>query len=82
MTEQELKNVLNFKIYNENGSIEFFGTTDLAGVDLGNDVQINKSSVIVYGEDENENKPLPGNKLNKPALIKLYSIEPKSGQTE
>lgn len=38
MTEQELKNVLNFKIYNENGSIEFFGTTDLAGVDLENDV--------------------------------------------
>ncbi len=40
MSLKQLKSVRDFKIYNEYGSIEFEGETDLTEVDLGSTVTI------------------------------------------
>jgi len=54
----------------------------LTGVNLGKDVEIFPNAAIIYGQDDDESKPLPGKKLNKPALIKIFKILPKEGETE
>jgi len=50
MTEAQLKAVEDFTIENEFGSIEFFGTTDLTGVDLGDIVTIEQGNCEVYDD--------------------------------
>ena len=52
MSLRKLQNVPNFKIYNEHGSIEFIGDTDLTGVDLGKIVTIVPGEAEVYDDQD------------------------------
>jgi len=47
MDKAALQSVNYFKIYNNHGSIEFFGPCDLTGVDLGK-VTIDKGAAEIY----------------------------------
>ena len=76
MSLEELKAVRNFTIKNEYGSIQFDGATDVTEVDLADIVTIEKDGVEVYDDERHQNsKPLPGSKLNKPAIITLNRID-------
>lgn len=44
----------------------------MTGVNLGKDVEISATAAIIYGQDDDVSKPFPGQKLNKPALIKIF----------
>jgi hypothetical protein len=69
MSKEELQAVLNFKIENNHGSIEFFGNTDITELDLAKIVLITAKSVDVYPKGTEHLKPKLGNKLNKPAVV-------------
>jgi hypothetical protein len=75
MSTEELKNVSNFTITNEHGSIEFLGETDLTDVDLEDIITIEEGGVEVYDETRHRPYPKRGEKLNKPAKITLFNIE-------
>jgi len=79
MPVEECKRIPNFVIGNEFGSIEFFGETDLTGVNLAELVTIRHKEAEVYPAETL--KPSFGAKLNKAALITLYDIKPKKGQS-
>ena len=82
MSKTELKEVENYKVFNEFGSIEFFGITDLTQVDLCDIVTISQSNVEVYDDVRHaQSKPAVGYKLNKPALITLNNIRPLHNQS-
>ena len=68
MTEEELKKVKNFSIFNQFGKIEFLEPVDLTQLDLDNIVSIENKSILVY----QNYKPEEGKELNKPANIHLY----------
>ena len=58
MTKAELEKVLDFTIENQYGRIEFYGFTDLTGVDLSEVVTINQRSVELYETmKDQETKP-------------------------
>ena len=71
MTEEELKHVKDFTIFNEYGMVCFEGETDLRQLDLDSIVEVSPKVVIVYGDDSK--KPDVGKGLNKPALVHLYN---------
>ena len=52
MTEEELRNVENFQIMNEHGSICFLEPVDLVGVDLRNIVVIDEKGAEVYPDGD------------------------------
>lgn len=75
MTERELSRVENFKVFNQFGSIEWEGYTDLTGVNLDIAVHIRHENAEVYPDDSfRETKPQRGQKLNKTAIITLESM--------
>ncbi|CDW76976.1 subunit of the nuclear pore complex that is localized to both sides of the pore [Stylonychia lemnae] len=76
MTLRQARNVKNFKIFNEFGSIQFDGETDITEVNLETTVAIMQGRVEVYMDDDKTTvKPEVGLKLNKPALITLYNMD-------
>ena len=82
MSVDQLRQVSDFRVWNEHGSVEFLGQTDVTGVDLGDVITIVKSSAEVYDDERHvaaNAKPPVGQKLNKPALITLRNIKPKRG---
>ena len=80
MKKDELQKVPWFKIYNEHGSVEFLGPTDLTNCDLAKLVKITPTSVEVYPNELT--KPARGDKLNKPAIITLLGgVKPKKGES-
>jgi hypothetical protein len=82
MNKQELQKVAGFKIFNEFGSIEWIGVTDLTGLDLADLVTIEQESAEVYDDVRHKaTKPAVGLKLNKPAIITLQNIKPRPGQS-
>ena len=83
MSKEELSAVEDFEISNEHGCIQFFGPTDLVDVDLEKDVVISQRGIDIYPDDiaNPSQKPSRGQKLNKPALINLYNVPPKKGQS-
>ena len=72
MKRNELKQVHNFKIWNNFGSIEYPEPTDLIGVDLDKLVFIEHKQAEVYPDPSM--KPKVGQKLNKRAIITLNDI--------
>ena len=77
MTTEGLKNVENFTISNEFGSIKFLGKTDLTNVDLAKIVTIKLRTAEVYNDNDPiqlKAKPPVGQKLNKPAEITLNNF--------
>ena len=75
MTDRELAAVEGFTIWNNHGKVEFEGRTDVRDINLDEVVVINNKNVEIYPEDKfkGSDKPFPGEKLNKPALITLYN---------
>jgi hypothetical protein len=83
MSDRELSSVRNFKIWNNHGSVEWFGEVDLTGVDFANDIVIEPLSVEIYPDSIYNAKtgivkPEPFSKLNKPALISLFNVKPSA----
>lgn len=81
MTLKQLKNVPNFTIKNHHGKIEFEGVTDVSKLDIDQIVQIEASSVCVYPDNSEVNKPKEGSGLNKPAKVTLYNCKPKKASS-
>ncbi len=82
MSDEDLKRVNDFTIYNNNGQVQFLGETDLTDVDLYDAVTINEQEVEVYNEEKMGSLyPKQGQKLNKPALITFNGIEIPRGRT-
>lgn len=74
-----MQNLDDFEIWNEHGKIKYIKQVDLTGVNLAVDVSICKGYIDVYS-DENE-KPALGQKLNHPALITLFNVQPKAKES-
>ncbi len=72
MKRNELKQVHNFKIWNNFGSIEYPEPTDLIGVNIDDLVFIEHKQAEVYPDPSK--KPKVGLKLNKRAIITLNDI--------
>lgn len=71
-SKQELVKISDFKIYNEFGSVQWIGETDLTELDLADLVTIELESAEVYDDERHKmTKPSVGLKLNKPAIITL-----------
>eukprot|EP00804_Cyclotella_cryptica_P021975 CCRYP_000914-RB/>CCRYP_000914-RB protein AED:0.16 eAED:0.16 QI:283/0.93/0.94/1/0.87/0.82/17/2644/1620 len=81
MSEADLAAVSDFKVERPGyGSVEWDGAVDVRGVDLDSTVVIESKNVSVYDDAElNGNKPKQGSKLNRPAVITMYGVFPKSG---
>lgn len=78
MSEGELQSVTNFGILNEHGQITWEGFVDLTGVDLAKSITIEEDGVTVYDDEvfiRGVDYPPIGEKLNRPATIKLYRAE-------
>jgi nuclear pore complex protein Nup98-Nup96 len=77
MGEVELATVKDFTmIHPSRGSIQWQGTVDIRGVDLDATVIIGDKEVAVYDDEDVQNKPEVGEKLNRPAIVTLYNITP------
>jgi len=83
MSEADLAAVEDFKVERPGfGSVTWDGAVDVRGVDLDSVVVIEKKNVSVYDNAElNAGKPKQGSKLNRSAVITLYDIFPKNGQS-
>jgi len=81
MSDRDLAAVEGFTVWNKLGKIEFEGRTDVRDIDLDMVVFIDHKNVEVYPASifpTDESKPVPGEKLNKPAIITLFQCFPKS----
>ena len=77
MGEVELATVKDFTMtHPSRGSIQWQGTVDIRGVDLDATVIIGDKEVAVYDDEDLQNKPEVGEKLNRPAIVTLYNITP------
>jgi len=82
MSLDELLKVEEFEISNEFGSITFLEPVDLTDLDLADLVTIVWRSAEVYDDDKHKDYKHPvGEKINRPALIKLRDMKPKKNQT-
>jgi nuclear pore complex protein Nup98-Nup96 len=81
MSEADLAAVSGFKVERPGyGSVEWDGAVDVRGVDLDSTVVIESKNVSVYDDAElNGSKPKQGSKLNRPAVITMHGVYPKSG---
>jgi len=79
MGEVELATVKDFTMtHPSRGSIQWQGTVDIRGIDLDATVVIGDKEVAVYDDDDLQNKPEVGEKLNRPAIVTLFNIAPTS----
>lgn len=85
MNVGEAQSVRNFTIGNQYGKIIWEGTTDVLSIlntyehtfkDLTEVVDIQHSALTVYEDDSK--KPPRGEGLNKPAIVYLYELYPKT----
>ena len=70
MSIAELKNIENLTLENENGKIIFEGKTDVLGLDFDKFLKIEPKSFQGFPESDSDQR------LNKPAQVHLYNIEP------
>jgi hypothetical protein len=71
MTEEELKDIEEFSVYNDEVRIVWEGKTDVRGLNLDVLVELGRKSVEVY--PEGVKIPPEGQGLNKPARIIFYN---------
>jgi len=75
MTKDELMIVSNFTVLKPGvGSIKFFGTTDIRGLDIDRYIQFQEHEIVVYPNEAD--KPFVGEGLNKPCRISLEQCFP------
>jgi nuclear pore complex protein Nup98-Nup96 len=81
MSEADLAAVPNFVVERIGfGSVAWEGAVDVRGIDLDSVVSIESKAVEVYHkEEEKGTKPAVGTKLNRPAILTLHNVYPKSG---
>mmetsp|Transcript_10161 Transcript_10161/g.19030 ORF Transcript_10161/g.19030 Transcript_10161/m.19030 type:complete len:1878 (-) Transcript_10161:4615-10248(-) len=81
MSEADLAAVPNFVVERIGfGSVAWEGAVDVRGIDLDSVVNIESKAVEVYHkEEEKGTKPSVGTKLNRPAVLTLHNVYPKSG---
>jgi nuclear pore complex protein Nup98-Nup96 len=78
MDPADLAAVSNFCVIRPGvGKIEWEGAVDVRGADLDKDIIIEPRSVSVYTDEEEENnKPQVGTKLNRPAILTMEGVFP------
>jgi nuclear pore complex protein Nup98-Nup96 len=82
MTSEELSKIYRFTIFRPNiGAIEWEGLTDVRYLDLDRLVTIEPKMIGVYEGLEHPEKPEIGQGLNKPALVTLFNVFPKSASS-
>jgi Nuclear protein 96./Nucleoporin autopeptidase. len=81
MSEADLAAVPNFVVERIGfGSVAWEGAVDVRGIDLDSVVSIESKAVEVYHKEEEKGaKPPVGTKLNRPAILTLHNVYPKSG---
>ena len=79
MTQEQLSKIQGFTVFNNFGSIEWLGDTDIRGIKLNDKVIILQDQAEVYPDDvyNEKNKPKVGKELNKPAVISFFNINIK-----
>jgi len=75
LTNNELKNIQDFTIFNEFGKIKFIGNTDIRGLNIDQIISIEKCKFSIY--ESYKNLPKFGTELNKLAIISLFNCFPK-----
>jgi nuclear pore complex protein Nup98-Nup96 len=79
MTDDELGSVKNFVIFRPGlGQIKWEGQTDVRDLNLDEIVVIENKMISVYDDIQENDKPPRGTELNKPAVVTLYQICPKT----
>ena len=73
----DLQNLKGLVIENENGKIEFLEPVDVTGFNFDEWLIIRHKNIEMYPDSvlSYEERPQPGEKLNKPALVTLYNFE-------
>lgn len=87
MEPEQLRTLGHFEIYNEHGSVEFYGPVDVTEIDIDRDVFIDRHGVEVYPDQlyldgGHLKKPEQGTKLNRLATITLCHIPAKFDDVE
>ena len=84
MTDEELSCLPEFKVVHESvGKITWKGPVDVRGQNLDQVVMIEHKMVKVYPDQrEGEGYPARGTKLNRPAIIEFYNVQPTGKKTE
>ena len=87
MDPGHLKVLEHFEIYNQHGSVEFYGPVDVTEVNIDRDVSIDRHGVEVYPDElyterGQLKKPEQGTKLNRVATITLCNIPAKFDDVE
>jgi hypothetical protein len=81
LSEDEKASVQNLTVTKPGvGSITFPGITDIRGLDIASIVHLDIGEVLVY--PESDNKPPPGEGLNRQATITLYQCWPSDDHTQ
>ena len=76
LTNEELKNVKNFKVYNKHGSVEFLEPVDLTNKNLNDIITIEEGLVSVYkGYKSNKDDNTINKELNKENGSKIKPLE-------
>lgn len=81
MSEADLAAVQGFRVERAGyGSIAWDGAVDIRGIDLDSVICIEHKEVAVYDNEEAAaTKPSVGSKLNRPAVVTICDIFPKTG---
>lgn len=78
MSEEELAQVQDFTVYRDIvGEVRWEGAVDVRGLNLDEIVSIEAGTVTIY--PSNDKVPVPGEELNKPAVVKMHGIWKKKG---
>jgi len=80
MNAADLAAVTDFTIFRPNyGKIEWIGAVDVRKLDVDKSISIEDQAISVYLVEEAEgNKPDVGSRLNRPAVVTIYKMFPKS----
>ena len=82
-TELQLSKVPNFSVYNKFGKVEFLEPVDLRNLDLTKIFKISCKKIEVYPDIfySDEEKPVEGEELNKPAFLYFNDMKPTVGSS-
>jgi hypothetical protein len=80
MSEDQLKDIKDFEIYNEHGRIKFLSPVDIRELNLDTIVLIEPMRARLY--DKPAVKPKKGEGLNVPCEIYLYNVKCRENLTE
>ena len=74
MSVDQLRQVSDFRVWNEHGSVEFLGQTDVTGVDLGDVITLGAVEVVARFLDARDNILLGERKVGSTPRVFLAGV--------